>query len=190
MGTPLIISIIHQSYDISLFLLERGADIHRFCKDGNVNAFSAANARENIDLIKEMLSRGADVNQGEGEKTITPLISSMTQGNNKLARFLLENGAHVNGRNVDKKTALIVAIQQGPGRENMERLEILLEFGADLEVVDKDGFSPLGLAAFFGLVDTVKFLIKNGANVNPCQIEKKEKKKRKKVKIMSEARIQ
>ncbi|WP_309572582.1 ankyrin repeat domain-containing protein [Deinococcus sp.] len=42
----------------------------------------------------------------------------------------------------------------------------LLEGGADVNAVSGDGFTPLGLAAFFGRADVAQALLERGADVN------------------------
>jgi predicted Fe-Mo cluster-binding NifX family protein len=49
-----------------------------------------------------------------------------------------------------------------------EIVEVLIENGADVNIADKDGTTPLIHAASNGHTETVKLLIKGGAKVNQC----------------------
>jgi ankyrin repeat protein len=45
-------------------------------------------------------------------------------------------------------------------------VQVLVEKGADMEIADKGGVTPLHLAAFWGRLHIVSFLIEKGARVN------------------------
>ena len=45
-------------------------------------------------------------------------------------------------------------------------IEELLSNGADVDAIDRDGHTPLQLAARLATVDVAELLIKNGADVN------------------------
>ena len=64
---------------------------------------------------------------------------------------------------LDKKTPLHVAC----GRFlDHGIVQLLLDHGADPNVVDEDGMTPLHAACIIGNVETASYLIKSGANVN------------------------
>ena len=50
--------------------------------------------------------------------------------------------------------------------DKIDLIRVFLEEGADLEIADENGNSPLMIAASFGCVETVKLLLKHGSNVN------------------------
>ena len=97
---------------------------------------------------------------------MTPLIYASYSGNIPLAKFSIENGANVNANQYDyfgyKETALEVALK----KENWEMLKYLVEHGADIEVNDNFGWSPLTSASLNGKFEVVKYLVELGADVN------------------------
>ena len=70
--------------------------------------------------------------------------------------------AEVNARNEHGMTALMRAARQG----RVEMVRILLERGADPNVVRGDNFTALSLAAFFGHTEIVEVLLKHGARTD------------------------
>lgn len=77
----------------------------------------------------------------------------------ELARILSRNQIDVDARNQHGMTALMRAAYQG----NAKMVGVLLEHGADPNVMRNDRFTALALAAFFGHTETVRVLIEHGA---------------------------
>ncbi|KAJ3104068.1 hypothetical protein HDU96_009063, partial [Phlyctochytrium bullatum] len=75
----------------------------------------------------------------------------------------MNHGADVNRRS-DRKTALLKAASQE--RCNTEALKLLLDFGADIEVRDREGLTPLCTAARYFRCQSVHTLLDAGANVD------------------------
>ena len=77
--------------------------------------------------------------------------------------LLLENGAEVEVRqDLDDETPLHIAAVVG----SVECVKLLLNYGADINVVDEDNNTPLHWACSSGMLDTVKHLVKNGARTD------------------------
>ncbi len=77
------------------------------------------------------------------------------------ARKLLENGASPNHCNWLKRTVLHEFAYNG----DVDKVKLLIEFGADVDLVDMEYRStPLGFAARGGQAEVVEFLLKAGAN--------------------------
>jgi ankyrin repeat protein len=76
-------------------------------------------------------------------------------------RRLLEAGADANEQ-ARRDCAINVAATMGP----IEMVTLLLDAGADIECVGRNGFHPLHNAAFSGHADIVAQLIKRGAKVD------------------------
>jgi ankyrin repeat protein len=53
-------------------------------------------------------------------------------------------------------------------RGECEVVKCLLSSGADINLHDEDGCSPLGMASLTGKCDVVKCLISSGADINLC----------------------
>lgn len=72
-------------------------------------------------------------------------------------------GALLDSRNVEGQTALHMAAMRGYA----EIVELILEYPeADVEVLDKDGDTPIVFAVASGTPECLKALIRKGADVN------------------------
>lgn len=61
-----------------------------------------------------------------------------------------------------RESDLVTAIAQN----NIKGVEQLVEAGADVNEISANGFAPLCIAAFWGIDQLVRYLLKNGADVN------------------------
>nr|CDS29397.1 ankyrin repeat protein [Hymenolepis microstoma] len=86
---------------------------------------------------------GASTSEFNEDRNTTPLIACITNGNPMGdLNYLLERGANVNVETINGETALSVAAEKG----NVECVELLLQHDAFINVVNKDGETPLMLA--------------------------------------------
>ena len=75
---------------------------------------------------------------------ITAFISACQRGITETVEFLIKNHADVNAKTrYWNMTGLMYAVREG----NTEMVELLIQNGADVNATDKDGSSPLILAA-------------------------------------------
>ena len=63
-------------------------------------------------------------------------------GHRNIVSLLLKYGADINKRSSDSRTPLIWATF----RDNIQMMTFLIESGADLNAVDKDGYNALDIA--------------------------------------------
>ena len=87
-------------------------------------------------------------------------------GNAETVRMLLNHGAEVAARDARGNTALIGAAWN---YEISDVLALLLDAGADINAQNHAGETALMEAADSGAVDTIEFLLKNGADPNPSR---------------------
>ena len=133
------------------------------------------------DAVKVLLSNGATVDTIENWRGQTPLMWAAAEGNADAMRLLIEAGADVNARSSiiawerqrteeprDKwlppggLTPLLFAARDG----KVASARVLLDAGADPNIVDPDRHTPLILALMNGHVDVAAALIRGGADVN------------------------
>ena len=99
-----------------------------------------------------LLDRGADINDREGNFEATPLQRAADNGHLKTVKLLLDRGAEIN--TVDNRgfSALSIASQpQSFGNVgNGELIEFLVAHGADLQVRNAHGQTPLEYAEVRG----------------------------------------
>ncbi|MGK7880185.1 MAG: ankyrin repeat domain-containing protein [Crocosphaera sp.] len=143
--------------------------------DGNVALFEAAN-QGYTDVIKVLVNSGIDVNlQVSGGYALRYAAFS---GHKKTVQQLIDLGANVNLKNDYHVTSLHEAVGMPINKnEQKDIVNILLSHGADVNVRDGDGWTPLFHEVNYGsLTDCnnrwcentgiVKLLIANGADVN------------------------
>ena len=93
-GSSLLHLAIEEGYkDITLALLEAGADIHAKDKDGWI-ALHWACCREWEDVVQALIDKGSEVNEG-GKFGVTPLMAQKRA--NEVSLRLLRAGASCEG---------------------------------------------------------------------------------------------
>jgi hypothetical protein len=105
----------------------------------------AGRARE----VELLLEHGADPQGSENTRTGTSLLhdfaDSTDEGNAKVIRKALELGMHPDGSMKAASTPLYIAASRG----NMAVVSVLLEFGADPNIKNSGGVSPLEVIGEF-----------------------------------------
>lgn len=125
-----------------------------FWGEGILTFAAKTNNRKMIDLL---MSYGAKV----------PDILKWTQKyyfeHKEGAAYIMEKGMNPNTMSWHHVTILHDMAQKG----NIEKAELLLKYGADINLVDEEyQTTPLGLAAKWGQIEMVQFLISKGADTN------------------------
>lgn len=67
----------------------------------------------------------------------------------------------------DSNTPLLMAVKEG----KKDIVELLLKFGANVNIKNRDGLFPLAIATYNNLDDIVELLLENGANVNDQEVD-------------------
>ncbi len=108
-----------------------------------------------IGKVKALLTAEPDLIHTKTENQVPLVLLATYQRSPRLLEALLAN--------TDYELDIFEATALGVN----ERVQELLNRQPDLlNAVSPDGFSPLGLASFFGHSDTVKVLLEKGADVN------------------------
>jgi ankyrin repeat protein len=107
-----------------------------------------------------LIEAGADVN-ARNEYGFTPLIYVACKGYNQFTDILLHSGAEINATLEGSGcTALLCAVRM----EHTETVWLLIEAGADPEIADEQGNTPLMTAKSKGYEEIVKLLTVVEAN--------------------------
>ena len=159
-------------------LFAAGADPNASDPDHEPALLSIAQC-QNSDVLDRMLAEGADIDirSATGE---TPLLHLARENRSVLARRLLERGADPNATDVLGNTLLIKALQrqadpqgeewwgQSQGeqsrRQRLEIVQLLMDFGVDLNIQNSQGRTALMNAASHGYWGLVERLLTAGAD--------------------------
>lgn len=132
-GSTALLEAAENSKEITLMLVEKGADITARRDDGRgiftSCIFGILMGATDIELAEFMLSKGADVNEtatsGDVENWAA-IHYAASNGNKELISFLIKKGADVNAKTAEGKTPLSLV-----GSKNPEIIEILKVAGAE-----------------------------------------------------------
>ena len=142
--------------------------------DVSDESFLKAVQEDDLDLVKKLIAAGVNV------EAVTPLDSNQygvfgnfpashlaaAVGNLDMLKAIKEAGADLNSRDYNDGGIYMQAIQAG---SSPEVIAYLIENGADVNAQDKEGFTPLMMAAVTGNTDAIKRLIAAGADVERAE---------------------
>ena len=114
-----------QGLPVNVSLPDRGTPLHSACLFRNEGQ------------IRYLLSRGANINAMDGQRN-TPLIQAVKTGADDLVPLLLENSADPKLCNFQGNTALHYVSDAATAL-------MLMDYGADLHAVNKEGLTPLDI---------------------------------------------
>jgi ankyrin repeat protein len=126
--------------------------------------------RAHIDALKTLIEAGANVNGKDGEG-MTPLTKAVEQGPREFVEVLLRAGADINAYGQNRRTALICGVVREARSPSRGFVRLLLDSGADPNVADDTGSTPLMWAARHPVDDMksaklVSEILRVGADVN------------------------
>ena len=140
-GTALMYSAIRADLPTVKLLLESGAQVNLTAKFG-WTALMVAAAKGHADVVKQLLERDADANCRDTYEW-TPLMRASYAGYNDAVKRLLEHpDTHINSQDENGATALHHAATNG----HYDTVELLLNYGASLEIADTFGHTAFDRA--------------------------------------------
>jgi ankyrin repeat protein len=135
------------------------ADHRAYLQDDS--ALNSAVCYNHPDILLILLEAGTDPNI-HGEH-VPALHVAAANDNVEAAKILISHGAKIDVRDtVNNDTALIYGIRDGKFRV----AELLLEAGADPNLTDRRGFTPLHIAVARNDAELVQRLLDHGAAIN------------------------
>ena len=157
-------------FHVAQVLVDAGIDLERVDEYGKTRLASAAFGRH-ADAVDFLLKLGANFAALDSEGG-TALHSICWQGENqdeetnqaceRIIRALVDAGVHVNSRDESGASPLHEAAAGDWG--NQTAIRTLLALGANPDLVDHEGNSPLMLAAAKGEVECIRRLLHTGAD--------------------------
>jgi ankyrin repeat protein len=141
-ATALLVATHANQVETARALIEAGANVN--AKDNIEDSpYLYAGARGHLEILKMTLSHGAalnSVNRYGG----TALIPASERGHVETVRTLIEAGVDIDHVNKLNWTALLEAIILGDGGEQHQQIvDLLVEAGANVNLADGDGVTPL-----------------------------------------------
>nr|WP_144929186.1 ankyrin repeat domain-containing protein [Paenibacillus bovis] len=137
------------------YLLENAnVDERRFKGDLITLLSKAVDSGDHVS-VQRLLDYGVDVNAANRDGD-TPLSIAVANEDMEMTRLLLEHGANPN------EAALIFDVIK---REKMAYLDLLMEYGGDINKANEAGLLPIQQAVSDGDVELVKVLLELGADV-------------------------
>ncbi|MEO8052741.1 MAG: ankyrin repeat domain-containing protein [Acidobacteriota bacterium] len=144
-------------------LLEVGLDVNATEPEKGQNALMWAAAEGHPDVVDLLIQKGANVNAAS-KSGFTPVVFATMKNDRASVQRLIQAGADPNYAlpDKDKTEALIVA----GAYSSDEAALALLDGGANPNVTDRKGQTPLHVAAQAGSLELVRKLVSKGANLN------------------------
>jgi hypothetical protein len=160
--TSAMIAVHTKQLDIFKLLLEKGANIN--IRDNRMdNPLLYAGAEGLLDFVKVAVAAGADttmVNRYGG----TALIPASDRGHVDIVKELLTT-SYVNVNHINNLgwTALLEAIILGDGgKDHQAIVQLLIDHGADVNLADSEGVSPIQHARRSGYQEMIEMLTNKG----------------------------
>ncbi len=161
--TPLHVATFLKNRDAITALVRAGADINALEND-RYDAVTIASVADDVGTLRMLLQLGASAKQITSRYDGTALIAAAHLGHDAVVKMLIEAGAPLDHVNNLGWTALIESIVLGNGGpHHVETLRALVRAGANLNIADKNGQSPLALARSKRFTAMVQILEKAGA---------------------------
>ncbi|MEX2200672.1 MAG: ankyrin repeat domain-containing protein [Dongiaceae bacterium] len=160
--TALMLATRANDIEAARLLIEAGADVNAKDSIGDT-PYLYAGAEGRNEILTMALAAGAnlrDINRYGG----SALIPACHHGHPSTVRILLATDIDIDHVNDLGWTALMETVILGDGGPiYLEILELLLAAGADTDIPDRDGVSPLAHARALGFTDLVRILKGAGA---------------------------
>jgi len=161
--TPLHVAAFFGHQDAARALLRAGANANAL--DGQkYDIVTIASVRNDVPMLKLALEGGAKAQNITSPYEGTALIAAAHLGHAEVVRTLIAAKAPLDHVNNLGWTALIESIVLGDGgRNHTDTLDALVKAGARLDLADRQGVTPLGLARGRGYGEMVRILEAAGA---------------------------
>jgi ankyrin repeat protein len=161
--TPLHVAAFQRRHDAAKTLLRLGADANKQEND-RYDIITIAAVANDVLMLKIAIKGGGNARAITSRYNGTALIAAAHLGNAEIVRTLIAANAPLDHVNNLGWTALIESIVLGDGgRNHTETLAALVKAGANVNIADRQGATPLQLARSRGYAEMVKILDEAGA---------------------------
>ena len=161
--TPLHVATFAKRREAVRALAKGGADLGALEND-RYDAVTIAAVADDEATLRLLLQLGASAKLITSRYDGTALIAAAHLGHDGVVRQLIDAGAPLDHVNNLHWTALIESIVLGQGGpRHVATLQALVEAGANTQLADRQGQTPLALARARGYAPMVQILLKAGA---------------------------
>ena len=144
LNDELLTAVYTENLDKVIKLLKKGADANWLDEDKRSILMSAVLAEKwNTEILRQLILNRADVRYAEPRQHWTALHFAARDGRPEIVKLLLENGAEVDAQDCFGDTPLWRAVVNFRG--DNKTIHVLLSFGADKNIPNKSGVTPLSL---------------------------------------------
>ena len=163
--TPVHLATYARQHEAIKLLVKAGADLELLEHD-RYDAVTIAAVADDEDTLRLLLALGASAKLTTSRYDGTALIAAAHLGHDGIVRQLIAAGAPLDHVNNLHWTAVIEAVVLGDGGpRHQATLRALIDAGANLQLADRHGSTPLMLARQRGYAAMVKML--EDARSNP-----------------------
>ena len=156
--TPLHVASFAKQRDAIRALVKAGADINLLDKD-RYDGVTIASVADDEETLRVLLALGASAKLITSRYDGTALIAAAHLGHDGVVKQLIAASAPLDHVNNLHWTAAIEAVVLGNGGpRHQETLRALVKAGANLQLTDRQGNTPLQLATSRGYAEMVKML--------------------------------
>lgn len=161
--TPLHVAVFMKHRPVVRELLRRGANANAF-DDRRYDPVTIAAVADDVETLRILLASGASAKNVTSPYDGTALIAAAHLGHETVVRELVRAGAPLDHVNNLGWTALIESIVLGDGgKRHIQTLRHLVEAGANVNLPDGSGRTPLALARERGFREMTSILQAAGA---------------------------
>ncbi|ABE45996.1 ankyrin repeat domain-containing protein [Polaromonas sp. JS666] len=161
--TPLHVATFARQPGAIRALVKAGASLNLLDHD-RYDGVTIASVADDEETLRVLLALGASAKQVTSRYDGTALIAAAHLGHDGVVRQLIAAGAPLDHVNNLHWTAVIESIVLGNGgARHQATLKALIDAGANLQLTDRQGNTPLQLARSRGYGEMVKLLEKAGA---------------------------
>lgn len=161
--TPLHVAVYRKQREAARLLLAKGANANALDRQ-RYDVVTIAAVADDVPTLKLVLEGGASAKNVTSPYDGTALIAAAHLGHVEVVQVLIKAGAPLDHVNNLTWTALMESIVLGDGgKRHTETLRALVQAGANVNIPDRAGITPLAHARGRGYKEMVQILEKAGA---------------------------
>ncbi len=158
--SPLINAIKGQHFNVVKYLVDHGADVNAKTVHEWSPILIAAEG-ESLEIINYLVKHGADVN-AINPIGWSPLMLAAKLGDLNIIQYLIDQKANIHTQDPSLNwNALSIAVYNN----HLELVKLLVDRGLTISIVAENNETLLHIAAMKDSLETAKYLIKNGINI-------------------------